>query len=336
MVKQLYPYQVPRPTPNQVVIFRNRKNGKRSYLRWYDNVVTIMQDEEDGETFNIYENNILAVRNETGDMMDILDTDGSAWGSHPNGIFLATVKFCCPSVAVGGGGGGRGRAGAQGSQGTQGPGAGAQGFQGAQGTTGSQGFQGFQGFQGSGVQGAQGFQGFQGSQGVQGAQGVQGFQGSEGAQGSSFGGFAEFVQYTQAPNGSVAPGLALELLTDNPTGVFNTLGITTAAAPTQGTAFNLPVGFYMVDYETSTSSVGPLVISQGLINVIPTDYTADINTKAGSTTATTWIHGRGIVESSVALGQWIIVGPTDSVTAAVVPTGGAPQYIVRVTFLKIG
>lgn len=148
-------------------------------------------------------------------------------------------------------------------------------------------------------------------------------------------GYAEYVQYTQAPNNSVASGLAFELLTDNALGVFNTAGITTAGAPTQGTAFFLLPGFYMVDYETSTSSVGPLAISQGLTNVLPSDYTADINTKAGSTTATTWIHGRGIVESSVALGQWFIVGPTDSVTAAVTTTGGAPEYIVRVTFLKI-
>lgn len=286
MIKQKYPYEVAAPSQGQITIFRNKENGYRYYKK-SDNSIVRMNDEVNGETFNIYEKNITVVNNLTEDSMDILDTDKS-------GIDLATVKFCCqsggvvPVSAMGGfGGGGRGRTG------PQGPSGGAQGAQGAAGTTGAQG-----------------------------------------ASGGATSGFAEYVQYTQAPNNSVASGLALELLTDNPTGVFNTIGIITAGAPTQGTAFNLPIGFYMVDYETSTSSVGPLVISQGTVAGGP--FTADINTKAGSTTATTWIHGRGIVESSVANGQWIIVGPTDSVTAAVVPAGGAPQYIVRVTFLKIG
>jgi len=145
-------------------------------------------------------------------------------------------------------------------------------------------------------------------------------------------GFAEYVQRTQAPNNSVASGLALKLTTDN-AAIFDTIGITVAGAPTQGDAFTLPVGYYMVRYETSTSSVGPLAISQG--NTAAGPFTADINTKAGSTTATTWINGGGIVHSTVG-NQTIIVGPTDSVAAAVTTTGGAPQYIVRLTILKIG
>jgi len=161
--------------------------------------------------------------------------------------------------------------------------------------------------------------------------GAPGATGAAGATGSF--GYAEYVQFTQAPNNSVASGLAFELLTNYPSGTFNNIGITTAGAPTQGTAFFLPAGVYMVDYETSMSSVGPIGISTSPSNGVGT-YTFDNTSKSGSTTATTWVHGRSIIKVNSG-GTYMIVGPTDSVTAAVVTTGGAPQYIVRVTFLKL-
>lgn len=143
---------------------------------------------------------------------------------------------------------------------------------------------------------------------------------------------AQFVQYTQSPNNSVASGLAFELLTDNPTGVYNTIpGLTTASAPTQGTAILLPIGNYIVDYETSMSSVGPIAISLSPTNAT---YTVYIPSKSGSTTATTWVHGRSIL-SITGADKYMIVGPTDSVAAVVVTSGGAPQYIVRLTILQI-
>lgn len=238
MVQQLYPNQIATPRTGQVTIFRNKQNGHRYYMRSNRTIVK-MDDEVNGETFNIYEKNINYVKNDTEDSMDILDTDRS-------GIDLVTVKFCCQPAGVAhglvgsGAGSGRGRAGSQGVQGPQGPGAGAQGFQGAtgpqgvqgpigpqgsQGSQGERGFQGFQGsqgpqgFQGSGSQGAQGergvqgFQGFQGSQGSVGSQGSQGFQGVQGTQGNQgsqgFQGFqgsgaqgAQGSQGNQGPQGS--------------------------------------------------------------------------------------------------------------------------------------
>ena len=47
---------------------------------------------------------------------------------------------------------------------------------------------------------------------------------------------------------------AISYLVDNPTGVYNTIGITTATGPSaQGTAFQLPLGTYIVDYENSAT-----------------------------------------------------------------------------------
>jgi len=146
-------------------------------------------------------------------------------------------------------------------------------------------------------------------------------------------GAAEFTQLTQAPNNSVGSGLAFEFLTDYPLGVYNTTGITTFNAPIQGTAFLLPIGTYVVDYEMSLSSAGPVAISTSPNN-LNGSYTVDVSSKAGSSTATTWIHGRAIIQV-VAVPLYFIVGPTDAVTASVANTAGAPQYIVRLTILKI-
>jgi hypothetical protein len=144
---------------------------------------------------------------------------------------------------------------------------------------------------------------------------------------------AQFVQTVQGANISVASGLAFDLVTGSlyPTGTFNTAGITFGGAPTQGTYFHLPPGNWMIDFETSMSSVGPIAMSTGTASTGP--YTPYIASKAGSTTATTWVHGRTIYSAAqVATAPFVIFGPTDSVAAAVVTTGGAPQYIVRVTF----
>jgi len=204
------------------------------------------------------------------------------------------------------------------------------GKRGCRGHTGATGARGFTGPQG--VAGPTGANGLDGVTGPTGANGLDGVTGPTGANGTSgVVGAAEFVQYTQSPNNSVASGLAFELLTDNPLGVYNTAGITTGAAPTQGTEFFLPIGVYIVDFETSMSSIGPIAISTSLFTGGP--YTVDINSKAGSTTATTWVHGRSIINATSA--TFAIIGPTDSVVAAVAPTGGSPEYIVRVTFLKI-
>ena len=169
MIKQLYPSQVQTPLNGQLTVFRNKENGHRYYMRANRSIVK-MDDEVNGETFNLYEKNITRVINLTEDSMEILDTDGT-------GIDLVTIKFCCsPSVpttqgvpmAGGGGGGRRGRDGATGATGPSG------GPTGATGPTGIIGLQGVTGatgaFGGTGPTGATGSTGAAGSGG-----GVLGF-----------------------------------------------------------------------------------------------------------------------------------------------------------------
>lgn len=145
-------------------------------------------------------------------------------------------------------------------------------------------------------------------------------------------GYAEYVQHTQAPNNSVPPGQAIMYLTDNPSGVYNTIGITTTTGPAAiGTAFQLPVGVYMIDYENSAAAASSFAIYQGASNTV---LAINTNTISGSTTATSWIHGRAIITSTTG-NDWIIVS---SVTGtAAIPTAGtaAGEYIARLTFLKI-
>ncbi len=63
-------------------------------------------------------------------------------------------------------------------------------------------------------------------------------------------------------------------------------------------------------------------------------FVVHLPSKTGSTSGTTWLHGRSVINTATE-GPEIIIGPTDGVAAAVTTTGGSPQYIVRVTFLKI-
>lgn len=58
----------------------------------------------------------------------------------------------------------------------------------------------------------------------------------------------------------------------------------------------------------------------------------DTNTVSGSTTATTWIHGRSIqsVVTSLVIAISSVVG-----TAAVTTTGNDTSYMIRLTILKL-
>lgn len=128
MIKQKYPNQVATPAKGELTIFRNKADGFRYYMR-ADRSIKKLNDEFDGETFNIYEPNIFKINNDTEDTMDILDTDTDA------NFIPRTVKFCCgqtggltqglPLVNAppnnGGGGGGGGRRGATGATGPEGP-----------------------------------------------------------------------------------------------------------------------------------------------------------------------------------------------------------------------
>lgn len=144
-------------------------------------------------------------------------------------------------------------------------------------------------------------------------------------------GYAEYVQHTQGSNASVAPGSAIEYLTDNPAGVFNTLGITTTTGPGgQGTEFLLPIGVYMIDFENSADAAWSLAIYKSLVTQTEV---IDTNTIAGASTATTWIHGRAII--SAAAPTYIIISPVTGTQA--IPTAGtaAGEFIARLTILKI-
>lgn len=154
---------------------------------------------------------------------------------------------------------------------------------------------------------------------------------------SNIGQVAEFVQTSQDTNSSIAPGTAaVEYLFDNSSGIVNTIGIITATAapgPTpQGTAFNLPIGTYLVDFENSNASPCSLAIYQGASNTNGA-YTINNNSIAGSTTDTTWIHGRAYITSSGS-NTWIIISPVTS-TLAIPLAGDSTAYIARITFLRL-
>ncbi len=142
-------------------------------------------------------------------------------------------------------------------------------------------------------------------------------------------GYAEYVQHSaQAP---IAPGTAIEFLTNNPAGVFNTLGITTTTGPGAiGTEFLLPIGTYMIDFETSADAAWSLAIYKSLVTQLEA---IDTNTIAGASTATTWIHGRAIINAVAP--TYFIISPVTGTQS--IPTAGtaAGEFIARLTILKI-
>jgi len=178
------------------------------------------------------------------------------------------------------------------------------------------------------ITGPTGSTGATGSQGVTGATGLQGVTGATGVGGIL--GAAEFIRTIEAPNNSVPPGTAFTIDTQ----VFNSIPSSiVAGAGAGGTVFTLNTpGTYVFDYEMSLGSAGSVAIYTG-----PTAGTLaiDTNTIAGSSTATTWIHGRALV--LVPSGPPVVAAISSVVgTAAVVTAGTAAGfYVIRLTILKV-
>ena len=80
----------------------------------------------------------------------------------------------------------------------------------------------------------------------------------------------------------------------------------------------------------SLTSAGSVAIYKG---PAAGSLAVDNDTIAGSTTATTWIHGRSVEEVSTTL----VVAISSVVGTAAVTTAGtaAGFYMVRITFLKV-
>lgn len=141
-------------------------------------------------------------------------------------------------------------------------------------------------------------------------------------------GAAQFVRSIQAPNNSVPPGTAFTIDTQ----VINSVpAAIVASAGSGGTVYTLSTGVYVLDYEMSLGSAGSVGLYTG-----PTAGTLalDTNTIAGSSTATTWIHGRAMV---VVGGSPVVVAVSSVVGTASVVTAGtaAGSFLIRLTVLKI-
>jgi hypothetical protein len=112
--------------------------------------------------------------------------------------------------------------------------------------------------------------------------------------------------------------------------VFNTVPtFIVAAAGAGGTVFTLAAGAYVIDYEMSLASAGSVAIYSG---PNAASLAIDTNTVSGSTTATTWIHGRSIqlVVTSLVIAVSSVVGTADVTTA-----GNNTLYMIRLTILKL-
>jgi hypothetical protein len=169
-----------------------------------------------------------------------------------------------------------------------------------------------------------------GPQGVTGVTGPQGLTGATGPQGligvTSFVGYAEYIRTIQTPNDSVPPGTAFTIDTE----VYNSVPLSiVASSGAGGTVFTLGPGTYIVDYETSLASAGSIAIYSGATAL---SLSADVNTISGSSTATTWIHGRSIqtVSTTLVIAISSVVG-----TAAVATSGTSSLYTIRIIILKI-
>jgi hypothetical protein len=205
------------------------------------------------------------------------------------------------------------------------------GFTGYTGSTGFTGATGATGFTGAtGATGPTGETGFTGATGITGVTGVTGQTGTTGPIGptgtSGVIGYAEYIHTVQTPNDSVPPGTAFTIDTE----VFNTVpAFIVASSGAGGTVFTLGEGVYIIDYEMSLESAGSVAIYTGPNSAA---LSVDTNTVSGSTTATTWIHGRAIenVPTSLVIAISSVVG-----VASVTTAGTDSSYMIRLTILKL-
>lgn len=231
-------------------------------------------------------------------------------------VVRALAKVIRENDIGGGPRGSRGPNGDRGPAGDRGP----RGFAGATGDTGATGPTGATGA--TGPAGPAG--GPTGPTGATGATGAAGPTGSSGVVG-----VAEFVRTTQTPNNSRAPGVAFLIDTQ----VINTVptDIIPSLNSDNGSEFTLSPGVYIIDYEMSLASAGSVAIYTGAAPNTP--LAIDNNTIAGSTTATTWIHGRAIEEVTTSLTFSIssVVGTADVTTAGT----AAGFFMIRLTIVKV-
>jgi len=112
--------------------------------------------------------------------------------------------------------------------------------------------------------------------------------------------------------------------------VINTVPIDIVpSAGAGGTVFTLTAGLYVIDYEMSLGSASSVGLMTG-----PTSgsLVLDANTVAGSSTATTWIHGRSVINVATVL----VIAVTSVVgTAAVVLAGTSTEYMIRIIIMKL-
>ena len=179
--------------------------------------------------------------------------------------------------------------------------------------------------------GSAGLQGLLGPQGLTiiGADGAVGQIGPAGISLPGTIGIAEFTRIIQAPNDSVPPGQAFTIDTQ----VINTMPLNViASAGAGGTVYTLSPGIYVLDYETSLGSAGSIAVYRG---ATAGTLAVDTNTIAGSSTATTWIHGRAVIDTRA--GAEVVAISSVVGTAAVVTAGNAAGFfMIRLTIEKVG
>jgi hypothetical protein len=140
-------------------------------------------------------------------------------------------------------------------------------------------------------------------------------------------GAAEFTRIIQTPNISVPVGTAFTIDTQVTNSVPGSIVI---SAGDGGSVYTLTPGTYLLDYETSLVAAGTIGIYTG---ANAGSLVLDPNSVAGSTTATTWIHGRVIEISTGSL----VVAVSPVAIAATVTSAGSDVgvFMIRLTILKI-
>lgn len=172
-----------------------------------------------------------------------------------------------------------------------------------------------------------------GAFGTTGTTGAAGATGATGATGASSVGAAVFVDTTN-DNTTVASGSPFTISTLGLNNIPGSVTASPAAGSTRptGTAFTLATGTYVLDYEMSLDVPGSIGVYTATTLAGP--YTLVPNTQAGSSMATTWIHGRAFVQITDPTQIFAIssVGSTPSVVTAGTATG---VFMIRLTILKI-
>ena len=139
-------------------------------------------------------------------------------------------------------------------------------------------------------------------------------------------GYAEYIYNVQFPNSRIPPGTAFRIDAE----IYNSVpAFIVASNGAGGTIFTLGPGAYIIDCEMSLPSATSIAIYSGPDSK---SLSMDTNTISGSSSRTSWIHGRAVEHVST---SFVIAISSIAKPSHILNDIPKHSYMIRLTILKV-